>query len=237
MPYPSHVTQLSSAGLRLFLCSLFFSCLAAVAQTPALSLTLGTSEAIASGATPGGRVVFFAVTQEISEDEVATLRRRDGVQIDADGDGAVSFDLGGPVAPRSIWLAVDLATGAYAQATPGGDPPKQGAFEGPGLVLGAPLGTSDSISDLRTFLEVLVVRPGVAAWARTLADGGASDSDGKVDGSVEARLDALTQMVDPTGAESPAPSRFVAQDLIFSFDPMALEIVTVGANTVVGGVQ
>jgi hypothetical protein len=186
--------------------------------------------------TVGGRVVFFAVTQEISEDEVATLHRRDGVRIDADGDGVVSFDLGGPVAPRAIWLAVDLATGAFALTTPNGDPPSQAEFAGDGLVLGAPLGVADSIEDARTFLEVLLVRPGVAAWARTIADGGTTDADGKADGAVDAPIDAFSQ-IDPDARESPAPTRFDFQDLIFSFDPMSMEVVAATASTVVGGAR
>jgi hypothetical protein len=236
MSNPSKVIRLSLTAFGLLLGGLMAAGSAAVAQASAPSLSFETSEVVASGVTLGGRVVFFAVTQEISEDEVATLHRRDAVRIDADGDGVVSFDLGGPVAQRAIWLAVDLATGAYALTTPSGDPPSQAVFVGEGLVLGAPVGAPDSIEDARTFLEVLLVRPGVAAWARTVADGGTTDGDAKVDGAVDAALDSLAQ-IDPETGESPAPSRFVDQDLVFSFDPMSMEVVATSASTLVGGAR
>ncbi|HEV7672040.1 MAG TPA: hypothetical protein VGS22_26260 [Thermoanaerobaculia bacterium] len=236
MIIPSSFSRLSLAGFGLLFCCFVASVSPAVAQTPAPSLAFGPSEVFASGVTPGGRVVFFAVTQEISEDEVATLHRRDAVRIDTDGDGVVFFDLGGPVTQRAIWLAVDLATGAYALATPNGEPPSQTEFAGEGLVLGAPLGAPDSVEDTRTFLEVLLVRPGVAAWAQTIADGGTTDADDKVDGAVDAAIDSLSQ-IDPDTGESPAPDRFGTQDLIFSFDPMSMEIVTASATTLVGGAR
>jgi len=236
MSIPSSFPRLNLTGFGLLLCGFLASGSTAVAQTPPPSLAFGSSEVVASGVTPGGRVVFFAVTQEISEDEVATLHRRDGVRIDADGDGVVSFDLGGPVAQRAIWLAVDLATGAYALTTPNGDPPSQSVFVGEGLVLGAPVGAPDSIEDARTFLEVLLVRPGVAAWARTVADGGTTDADAKVDGAVEAAIDAFSQ-IDPDTGAIPAPTRFAAQDLVFSFDPMSMEVVATSATTLVGGAR
>jgi hypothetical protein len=236
MSNPSKVIRPSLTAFGLLLGGSMAALSPAVAQTPAPSVAFGPSEVVASGVTPGGRVVFFAVTQEISEDEVATLHRRDGVRIDTDGDGVVSFDLGGPVAPRAIWLAVDLATGAYALTTPNGDPPSQAVFVGEGLVLGAPVGAPDSIEDARTFLEVLLVRPGVAAWARTVADGGTTDADAKVDGAVDAAIDAFSQ-IDPDTGEIPAPTRFVAQDLIFSFDPMNMEVVSTSASTLVGGAR
>ncbi len=232
----SRIARTGLAGLGLFYCGFFCRPAALSAQPTAPTLVFGSSEVIASGISPGGRAVFFAVTQEVAEDEVITLRRRDAVRLDADGDGVVSFDLGGPVAPRAIWLAVDLLTGAFVLTTPSGDPPSQVAFEGEGLVLGGPLEPSDSIADARTFLEVLLVRPGASAWARTIADGGAGDADGKADGAVEAALDTLL-VIDSGGESPPPPSRFVAQDLVFAFSPISLEVVTASASTLLGGVQ
>lgn len=235
MPKASRTALPCLSGLGLFFCALFGSSDLS-AQPPVPAIAFGASAVTASGITPGGRVVFFAVTQEVSEDEVITLRRRDSVRSDDDGDGVVSFDLGGPPAPRAIWLAVDLATGAYALTTPNGDPPVQVAFEGGGLISGAPLEASDSIVDARTLQEVLLVRPGVSAWARTVADGGESDGDGKSDGFVQAVLDSLLS-IDVEGESPVAPSRFVAQDLVFSFSPISLEVVSSNASTMFGGVR
>lgn len=222
-------------GFALFYCGLLFApCPLPAQATP--TIAFGALGVTASGVTPGGRVVFFAVTQEVSEDEVITLRRLDSVRSDDDGDGVVSYDLGGPTASRAIWLVVDLSTGAYALTTPNGSPPVQVAFEGEGLISAAPLEASDSIVDARTFQEVLLVRPGVSAWARTVADGGEGDGDGKSDGFVQAVLDSLVK-IDSDGESPVSPSRFTAQDLVFSFSPISLEVVAASASTLFGGVQ
>lgn len=86
---------------------------------PAPSLTFEPAAVVASGVTPKGKVVWFSVAREIA-DFAATVVRRDQVVEDEDGDGKVRLEIGTPIPLQSVWLAVDLASGAFAVAVPEG---------------------------------------------------------------------------------------------------------------------
>jgi hypothetical protein len=58
----------------------------------------------------------------ISEDYYLTLARFRAVTTAA-ADGTASYDLGQPLPTASVWLAVDLTTGAYTFAAPSGTAP------------------------------------------------------------------------------------------------------------------
>jgi hypothetical protein len=58
----------------------------------------------------------------VSEDYYLTLSRFRAVTTAAD-DGTASYDLGQPLPTASVWLAVDLTTGAYTFAAPSGTAP------------------------------------------------------------------------------------------------------------------
>lgn len=189
---------------------------AAAAVEPVLSFS---AEAVtASGLTPGGQVVWFGVAREIAE-RSATLVRRDEVAIDDDRDGEVRLELGRPVPLQSIWVAVDLATGAAAVAAPEGYPLRR--LDLPGRSIGHAAGKPDWIEDDRGFVEVLLVRPGQGAWGATVGDGGEADDDGSYDGRLMASLDRMRGV----GASPPAaPASFSPRDVVVVIDPNRMEI-------------
>jgi hypothetical protein len=181
------------------------------------TLVFEPSAVVASGITPKGKVVWFSVAREI-EDYAATVVRRDQVVEDDDGDGKVRLEVGKPVPVQSVWIAVDLASGAYAVAAPEGsraaELPQAGRNPGRGEA-----GKPEWVEVDRRYLELAVVRPGLGAWALTLGDGGESDADGTADGSLTASLARMRSL----GASPAAPDRFSPRDVVAVVDPNRME--------------
>ena len=192
--------------------------LAAQPAPPAVPAISFEAEAVvASGVTAQGRVVWFSVAREIAE-SAATIVRRERILADEDGDGAVRFELDRAVPLRSIWVAVDLATGAWAAAGPEGYPLQR--VDPPGLAARRGAEEADWVEDTRGYVELMVVRPGVGAWGLAAGDGGSSDGDGAADGRLTVPLDRLRG----TGLDATAaPERFDPRDLIFVIDPNEMD--------------
>lgn len=185
----------------------------------ALEITFQPRAVKVDGITAKGQVVWYSVAREVADDDVATIVRKSELTTDEDGDGRSQFDLDRDVPLRSIWIAVDLATGRYAVAAPEGYPLRRAAWRGPGLGRGNP--RADRVEDVRTYADVLLVRPEKGAWRLTVGDGGERDDDGLPNGKVAAALDKLRPV---TGAAEP-PQRFEARDVVFLIDPNRMELV------------
>lgn len=184
---------------------------------------------VVDGITAQGQVVWYSVAREVAEDDVATLVRRSGVRADEDGDGKVSWDLEADVPLRSIWVAVDLATGRLAVATPEGYPLRRVGWRGRGL--GRDDARADRVEDLRTYADVLLVRPGEGAWRLTAGDGSELDEDGAADGKLAVALDRMRPLEGVEGSEGTVkageaapPSRFSPKDVVVLIDPNRMEL-------------
>ena len=173
------------------------------------------------GITAQGQVVWYSVAREVAEDDVATLVRRSGVRTDDDGDGRVSWDMEGDVPARSIWVAVDLATGRLAVAAPEGYPLRRVGWRGRGL--GRNNARADRVEDLRTYADVLLVRPGEGAWRLTAGDGSDQDDDGVADGKLAVALDRM-RSVEGSAGEAAPPERFGPKDVVVLIDPNRMEL-------------
>jgi hypothetical protein len=88
------------------------------AMAAPLRVTVGAAGVSVSGVTAKGRAVVFGITREVADDDVTTIQPHLDVLSDDDGDGLVSEDLGQPMPRRSMWVAVDLASGDFAAAAP-----------------------------------------------------------------------------------------------------------------------
>ncbi len=197
---------------------------AALAQgvEPVPKISFQAHSVTVEGISSGGRVVWYSVAREVADDDVATIVRRSGVRMDEDGDGSVSWDLEGDVPLRSIWVAVDLATGRVAAAAPVGYPLRRVGWRGRGL--GRDGGrAADRVEDVRTYADVLLVRPGEGAWRLTVGDGSDLDDDGAADGRLAVAIDRL-RPVDGSAAEVAAPARFGPKDVVVLFDPNRMEL-------------
>lgn len=170
-----------------------------------------------SGITPKGEVVWFGVARETSEYS-ATVVRRDLVLADEDGDGKVRLELGRPVPVFSVWIAVDLATGAWAAAAPEGSTAAEVPATHRPRGRGEP-GRPDWVEIQRDYVEVAVIRPGEGAWGLTLGDGGQDDGDGAPDGRLTASLARMRGL----GHSPAAPERFSPRDVVAVIDPNRME--------------
>lgn len=211
-----------------YLLSLLLLPALAAAQAPkpsAPAITFEKNAVVVTGLTVKGQAVLFGEARELAEDDVATLVRRSQVLTDDDGDGIVRLDLGKEVPLRSVWVAVDFATGQATAAAPEGYPLRLVSWQGQGIERGA--SRSDRVEDARTFAEVLLVRPGVGAWQLTVGDGSSSDDDGAADGRIAAALDRMT----PVAGSTAPPIRFDPKDVVVLIDPNRMELTVVQAGT------
>jgi hypothetical protein len=171
----------------------------------------------ASGLTPGKAVIWFGVEHAVDAAYSGDMAQHYSAGTAA-ADGTARLDLGRAPAPRSYWVAVDLDSGAFAVAAPGGYPVKN-----PRKPSRAGLGQGDKPDELlddRPFLMGLMVRPGEGAWAFTGGDGGPRDEDGGNDGHLRFAVDRF----DPLPGSPAAPAKLNGQDLWFVIDPLAMEI-------------
>jgi hypothetical protein len=180
-------------------------------------ISFGESSVKAEGITKSAKVVFFSVAREGQGYRVRSVPRQEMVE-DTDGDGAVSLDLGAAVPFRSIWAAVDLASGAFAVASPDGYTPVRLDFPLAGL-RGQANGKPDRLDDRRYSLEVLVARPGEGAWRLSLGDGDADDEDKVSNGRIEWAV-AKGRAVK---GEAAAPRDFNPGDVVIAMDPNRME--------------
>ena len=159
--------------------------------------------------------MFFSIAREVSGYATTTVHRQD-ILPDADADGIVRFELGRDVPFKSVWFAVDLATGELAVAAPEGFPLREVPF--PARAIPALLNRIDLD---RPLVEIVLVRPSVGAWAVRVGDGGDKDEDREADGTLRAALSALT----PLGDSPPPPERLRASDLLLVIDPQRLDVL------------
>ena len=209
--------------------------LAGIPTTLVLSLILPTSAALAlptltfenssvsvEGATPGGEVLFFSVERVPTGFYVEVNIRRESVGADGTGLASVLFDEEVPT--RSVWAAIDLATGQFALGSPSSFGLLEEAFA-PGAFRTDAAGLADQLRHGHKLVEALWVRPGeraagAGAWRQRVADGGSRDVDAALDGAVA--LDPAS--LQPVGGEQVVPDRFAPGDVVVLIDPSSLEI-------------
>jgi hypothetical protein len=172
--------------------------------------------------TPGGEVVWLAMVRKVIEYEAAYDRRQGVVQ--ADPLGVAQIPIGdAAVPPQSIWLAVDLKTGAYAMASPAGFAPLLFDLLPDALnVRGDAL--ADQLVDVADHAEILLVRPGKGAWGKGIGRGGADDDSSPNEAAFKLSLDKLQPL---RGADGPSSGKLNPKDLLFVLHPEAMAIAVV----------
>ena len=211
-------TFLVRALLPLVLTALWSSTLTAQTLTtqppqssPPLTVEVGETSVIVRGAPPDSRLLLFSLAQEI-EHYLTTLTRRE-VLLTSEGVEAIAvFRPDRPVAPQSIWAAVELDSGRVAVAVAPGLP-------SPDLSLpsGSTLPIGDSLTLELREVEIVVIRPGVGAWTDAISDGGVRDLDREADGRLRAGLETLR-----TIQGAPPPEALATGDVVLAIDPVRL---------------
>jgi hypothetical protein len=185
-------------------------------------IEFGSNEVLATGITPGGSVAWFSVAREAAP-FVAVMARREAIVTDSGGSGTVSFDVGKPVPECSISVAVDLASGDFAVASPPSYPLREVALS-PGAFRNAPNGKLARVVQDSHLLEVFVARPGVGAWVAMLTD--QEDQTAPTHGSVAVALERLQ----PVGPTTAAPDEFSTGDVFVAIDPERMTVASVRAT-------
>jgi hypothetical protein len=206
---------------------------AATAQPPsepppaaevAPAITFEETAVLVSGATPEGDVVVFGLGRDRERAIPRTLRMEQ--RLAADLDGALRWELPEPVMARSVWAAVDLATGEYVLAAPEGH--ELDRVELPAQGLGA---NARFLEHEGRFLDLLLVRPAsgpggeeaVGFWGVAMGDGAGLDRDGEANSRLT--LDVIDLLA--LGDSPPAPERLSPKDVLVGVDPQTLRVYAV----------
>lgn len=174
-----------------------------------LNLTFDTSAVEIRGATSGGEVVLHGVSRW---HETYFWRLVPTTEIlQADASGAARAELPDGLAQRSVWFAVDTASGDFAIDSPEGFTPEEIGFPEHGLARDRG-GAWRRIRSDWARAEVVYVRPGVGAWWLMSQDGAGGDADGLEGGGLSLDLDAARTL----WRTEPPPSEIGADDVIFA---------------------
>ncbi len=210
-----------------FLSAMAFTTLAPPisAQTPALPALSFAAQAVqVQGMTPAGTVVWFGIgLDRIEYSEVRSEWQQAAV---ADAQGNASLSLPAAVPALSIWVAVDLTTGAFALGSPPGFSPGRFGVAA-GAIFSGTGSASDQIADSADFIHVLLVRPGQGAWAATIGRGGVNDQSSPTDASLRFAIESLVAL---TPGAPAAPGKLSPNDLLFVARPRTMEIGTLTVN-------
>ncbi len=176
-----------------------------------LTLSFDSTGVSVSGATASGEVAWVGLAREPMQyfQKVTELRQVST----ADAAGTASLALAGSAPYSSLWIAIDVTSGAFAVGTPEDYPMLAEPLGGANLVLGAqdkPIGLH--LAQLTA--QVLVVRPGTGAWSLKVVDGTAEDADGEFNSALEVALPDL----EPLGSAA-APAELEAGDVVAWIDP------------------
>jgi hypothetical protein len=185
-----------------------------VAAQPVIHIA--ETQVVATGMTPGGRVAWFAFARERTDWTSRALHWEDASGL-ADGSGQTVLDLRRPVPVKSIFIAVDMSTGAFAASSPLAYPwAAQVPFPAAGLTLAADKVSVVSLRDGHQELEVLVVRPQVGAWRATVRH---DDTQDDPTPGVLVTFSALA----PWGASPASPAPLRPGDVVVAIDPNTIE--------------
>ena len=188
------------------------------AQSNGPAITFEDSAVVASGLSAGKTVVWFGVERLVDADYSSTLYQHYTTETVA-ADGTARLALDHAVAAASIWVAVDLDTGAYAVTAPVSShlnltlPTSSALLHGLGSL-------PDQFLDTRTYVLGLAVRPGQGAWFFGGGDGGPRDLDRSANGRLSFALDQFDALL----GSPAAPAKAGGTDLWFVIDPQAMQI-------------
>lgn len=205
-------------SLLLSLCTFLFFATSSFAAE-GLTLRVGETELLVSGARPGASVLVIGVTREPRG--FTSLMRTHALPAaiaDARGDAAIPY--GAAVPANSLWVAVDAVTGLTAGAAPGASLVRQ--FTPPAA------GPADRLAFARTALELLVVRPGAGAWAISAHEGGRGDGDRAVDG----KLTLVAAELEPVAGKERLGGGFRPGDVVVALDPHEIDyaVIRIGGS-------
>lgn len=183
-----------------------------------LKLALGPTYVDVEGATKSGTVLVVGYEQT-ARDYSRVFRRveREGV---TGSDGSLRIDLGRTLAPRSFWMAIDLATSAYGAMTGDGSKLREGEFL-PANFRKDSAGRRREAALRFPYVHALLIRPALGVWESTAGDGGPSDGDGVLDGTIALNVSRFTKR----RTKTPDLDEYKPGDLVVVFVPSQMGYV------------
>jgi len=189
---------------------------------PEIDLSFEDLAVVASDLTPGGDAVFFSVARIPRGYLNQVVRFRSIELVDPFGEARFSPETDdGTVPLKSVWAVVDLASGAYGVGAPPRFKLREVAFPGRGFEVGAP-GLVNRLRHRFSFVDMLLVRPGVGAWWLRAHDVGPHDRDGADDDVSTTALEDMEPLGSALGQAPPPPDRFGQDDVLVVIDPRTL---------------
>lgn len=175
----------------------------------ALAFNFTAAGVTVSGASPRAAVYLYSLARE-PRGYYTSVVQRDVQLVDSDGDGAVTWTFAKTVPPRSVWLAVDLSTGAAAVASLPGYPAVRQALDSNNLknAVGDEIGALGAAGSLVAFI---VVRPADGVWGAAVGSRGPID-EGSENGKVTISAANLQPRLATAAA---APAKLKKGDVVF----------------------
>lgn len=194
---------------------------ATTADQSRMRVQLSEKEIVVSGAAAGADIYLFGGLQ-VGRDFYSTLTTADLVESDDDRDGVVRFAYPKGIPLRSVWIAVDQASGDIGAGVPLGY-----TLRVTGIPPGAwrrQAGTEISALAIeQKALEYLLVQPGQGVWRSQADQGSRRDEDGLDDAVVTISPASMR----PTGRARPAaPPVFSPGSVVVAINPFSLEVLT-----------
>ncbi|HJQ39377.1 MAG TPA: hypothetical protein VKB93_19725 [Thermoanaerobaculia bacterium] len=147
-----------------------------------LGVTVSASTVRVERGSAGGMVVLLGYELRSLYD--SPVHRRVYRQQPADDRGIVQFDLHREVERLSVWVAVDVASGAYGSTASSSLGLREAELPDEALKRGKD-GRLDSIEAKSAYVYSLLVRPGIGSFELTAGDGAAGDGDGVLNGRIQ----------------------------------------------------
>lgn len=168
----------------------------------------------ASGLTPGGNVAVVAGWWT-SWHGSANLGQK-WRDAKADAQGAIEVAFTSPLPDKTFLAVIDIATGRIETRI--GDPRRyrrlamdQKQFKNDGK------GEFDHVASPHDLAMIILVRPGEGAWIQIAGDGGGRDADGRSDGFLTTKPEAMWPMAQSAGP----PKKIRKKDVVLIIDAAA----------------
>lgn len=188
------------------------------ADSPSISATVSARQLTVTAISPGGSVALSGLT---AHNERGMLSKQSIARVltDDDHDGRIVYAPAAGIPFQSVFVVVDLASGAIAVVAPAGysvDHHELGRAalkrDQDGLVAALELD--------QLHAEILIVRPGQGAWVVAAHDGGGGNAEGRL----TIRFEQARSLGDP---DQKAPKKLKKGDLLAVIDTAHFEVRTV----------
>lgn len=203
----------------------------AAAQKPsAPQFLFGADTVSVTGITPGADVYLYGVAREPMGFYNQIVTREETLH-DPSRSGRVDYKLTTKVAARSIWFAVDLASGSATAGSPPGYAPQLVQLDGRHLKkdLG---GEISQLSFEGAMVDILVVRPGEGVWGGPVSLHGKNDENPS-HGFTDVRTPTIStgRLELRPGTKAQPPLKLKNGDVVFMMNSWAAQY----AWAVIGG--